>query len=518
MNKQQSLLAAAIAATLALPAVAAEPLPMVVEYKPGKADNLKAALAAHGIEVRRDLAAFNSLSLRLDRSQFKALAGLDGIAGLYPDVPRRLLAEGSASVEVSPYGIAMTQADQLDYLGGKKVCIVDTGFAYGHPDLPDATVDGAPDGGAGPWDQDGHGHGTHVAGTIAATGGNGIGVVGVNATGAMELHIVRVFDDGGGFAYASDLAGAVNDCVAGGADVISMSLGGALESRLEARAMDRAAKAGVLLIAAAGNDGNATHSYPASYDSVMSVAAVDGGGNHADFSQRTAQVEIAAPGVAVLSTVPEGMGSGGMAGVSQDGMGYEANAMEGSAFGDVTAPLADCGLGTESCGDVSGQICLIERGEISFADKVAQCQADGGVGAIVYNNAPGNFSGTLGGSSPLMAVSVSQADGLALLAKAGMDTSLTVAPMTDYGYMSGTSMATPHVSGVAALVWSHFPECGANDIRLALRASAQDLGEGGYDYRFGWGLVQAKDAYDYLMANGCKGGGGKIRGGDGSPR
>ncbi|MFP3416270.1 S8 family serine peptidase, partial [Bacillus sp. SIMBA_074] len=83
--------------------------------------------------------------------------------------------------------------------------------------------------------------------------------------------------------------------------VINMSLGGAGSNTTEGNAMQAAYDANVLLIAAAGNDGNTALSYPASYDSVVSVAAVDDSKAHADFSQRNSQVELAGPGVAVLS-------------------------------------------------------------------------------------------------------------------------------------------------------------------------------------------------------------------------
>jgi subtilisin family serine protease len=76
----------------------------------------------------------------------------------------------------------------------------------------------------------------------------------------------------------------------------------------------------------------------------------------------------------------------------------------------------------------------------------------------------------------------------------------------DYGYMSGTSMATPGVSGVAALVWSNHPNCTGTQIREALKATAKDAGAAGKDDFFGHGIVKAKDASDYLTANGCGGG------------
>jgi subtilisin family serine protease len=64
-------------------------------------------------------------------------------------------------------------------------------------------------------------------------------------------------------------------------------------------------------------------------------------------------------------------------------------------------------------------------------------------------------------------------------------------------------MATPHVSGVAALVWSHFPDCTGEQIRNALNKSAEDLGDAGRDVHYGYGLVQAKSAYNRLMKKGC---------------
>ncbi|SHF98439.1 PA domain-containing protein [Microbulbifer donghaiensis] len=513
MKKQTTLLAAAISAAISLPSLASEPLRLVLEYKPGQGAAVKSALAKKGIEVRRELGDFDSLALTMTKEQLGELKSVSGIAQVYPDTPRRMLDNGGVG-EISPYGIAMTQANQLAYAGGTKVCIIDSGYDYGHADLPAANVNGEM-GLSGPWNQDDHSHGTHVAGTIAALG-NGEGVVGVNSDANMNLHIVRVFNAEGSFAYASDLAGAMTDCAAAGANVISMSLGGGLENPLEEKVVEKMSRDGMLLIAAAGNDANATHSYPASYDGVMSVAAIDDGARHAEFSQRTAQVEIAGPGVNTLSTVPRGMGVNGVGTVSQEDSSYEAIPMVGATTGDISAPLADCGLGSAACENVQDSICLIERGEVSFGIKVANCEAGGGIGAIVYNNQPGNFGGDLGGESPLVAVSVSQADGQALVD--GMEASISIAPLADYDYKSGTSMATPHVSGVAALVWSHFPQCTGADIRMALRASAKDLGEPGYDYQFGWGLVQAKATYDYLATNGCGVNKGKVYGGDGSAR
>jgi serine protease len=75
----------------------------------------------------------------------------------------------------------------------------------------------------------------------------------------------------------------------------------------------------------------------------------------------------------------------------------------------------------------------------------------------------------------------------------------------DYDFFNGTSTATPHVAGVAALIWSKHPECGPTDIRTAMNATAVDLGTPGRDKYYGNGLVQAQDADAYLVQNGCSG-------------
>jgi len=175
----------------------------------------------------------------------------------------------------------------------RTLCIIDSGYYQDHEDLPNAVggysqVDDN-------WARDGFGHGSHVGGTIAAQN-NSLGVVGVTP-GTVNLYIVKFFADDGNATYASNLVDALSRCQAAGANVVSMSLGGSRSVRAEKTAFANAYTAGVLSIAAAGNDGTSALSYPASYDSVMSVAAIDANKVVADFSQYNSAVEIAAPGV-----------------------------------------------------------------------------------------------------------------------------------------------------------------------------------------------------------------------------
>jgi subtilisin family serine protease len=269
----------------------------------------------------------------------------------------------------------------------------------------------------------------------------------------------------------------------------------------EQRAFDSLQTKGVLSIAAAGNDGNATTSYPAGYGSVMSVAALDENKVVATFSQYNSDVEIAGPGVSVLSSVPTGTGQDPV--LSVGSTTYASTAMEGSPVKTATAPLADFGIGDSVNTAVSGKVCLIQRGTVDFATKVLNCQNSGGVGAVVYNNVAGAFGGTLGTTvTSIPSVTASDTDGAAMKAQLGQSATVGI-KASNYAYFDGTSMATPHVSAVAALVWSYFPTCTGSQIRTSLNNSALDLGTAGRDTKYGYGLVQAKAAYDRIKSLGC---------------
>jgi subtilisin family serine protease len=154
----------------------------------------------------------------------------------------------------------------------------------------------------------------------------------------------------------------------------------------------------------------------------------------------------------------------------------------------------------DSVGSWAGKVVLCQRGTITFAQKVSNVQAGGGGGAAIYNNVSGGFAGTLNGTSTIPAISLSMEDGQAALIEVGSASSLVNSAGVGNGYESynGTSMATPHVSGVAALVWSLYPSRTNAEIRDALQKTALDKGTVGRDNAYGYGVVQAKAAYDYL--------------------
>ncbi|MFC3033390.1 S8 family serine peptidase [Pseudoalteromonas fenneropenaei] len=415
--------------------------------------------------------------------------------------------------QVTPYAVYQSQANQVtfDANAGMKVCVIDSGLDASNPDFIWGNITGDNDAGTGNWYAHGGPHGTHVAGTIGAADNN-VGVVGM-APG-VAMHIIKVFN-AEGWGYSSDLAHAANLCSQAGANIISMSLGGGGANSTESNAFANFTAAGGLVVAAAGNDGNNVRSYPAGYPSVMMVGANDADNNIADFSQfpscttgrgknvkddETICVEVTAGGVDTLSTYPADMATS--SNLTADGAFFASSAMENS--GNVTGSLFFMGTAEATNAAASGKVCLIDRGNISFHDKVANCEASGGIGAIIVNNEAGMLYGTLGdtNSTSIPAVGAALEDRAALLAASSANINIGT---SDYGFMSGTSMATPAVSGIAALVWSNFPECTGTEIRAALKATAQDAGAAGKDVYFGYGIVKAADAHAYLTANGCAG-------------
>ncbi|MHC4172105.1 MAG: S8 family peptidase [Planctomycetota bacterium] len=183
---------------------------------------------------------------------------------------------------------------------GAKVAVLDTGIDYKHPDLDDNCYGGVNVINPRKDYKDDNGHGTHVAGIIAAED-NDIGVVGV-APGAY-LYGVKALDRNGS-GWLSDIIAGLEWCVNNGMDIVNMSLGTNSDIQALHDACD-AASAKVILVAAAGNDGGAVD-YPAAYNSVIAVSATNISDGLAYFSSYGPEIEIAAPGVNILSTYKGG--------------------------------------------------------------------------------------------------------------------------------------------------------------------------------------------------------------------
>lgn len=183
---------------------------------------------------------------------------------------------------------------------GVRVAVLDSGVATDNPDI-NPKVDLRQNFTTSRNNEDNYGHGTHVAGIIAATKDNAIGVAGV-CPGCTIL-AGKVLTDNG-FGSSSGLANGINWAVNNGAKVINMSLVVGASSTLQT-AVNNAWNKGVVLVAAAGNSGNSTMVYPAAYPNVIAVGATDNWDRKASFSTfGSGWVDVAAPGVAVYSTFP----------------------------------------------------------------------------------------------------------------------------------------------------------------------------------------------------------------------
>ena len=297
---------------------------------------------------------------------------------------------------------------------GVIVAVVDTGLLVNHPDFQGQVIEGydfikdltsARDGDGMDGDASDPGdlaygtrstfHGTHVAGTIAAASNNNLGAAGI-AWGA-KLMPLRVLGKNGGNSYdvmqaVLYAAGLDNDSgtlPAQRADVINLSLGGAGYSQTEQDAFRRARDAGVIIIAAAGNNNSSSPNYPAAYQGVTSVSAVDSKLGRASYSNFGPLIDVAAPG--------------------------------GSFAWDINN---------------DGQL-----------DGVFSTAGNDSSGSIEYT----------------------------------------------YRLLTGTSMAAPHVAGIAALMKAVNPALtpDAFDTLLASGALTQDIGVPGRDNEFGYGLIDA---------------------------
>ncbi len=351
------------------------------------------------------------------------------------------------------------------------------------------------------------GHGTHVAGTILADGFNG-GLVGVAPEA--KLLMGKVCSDMGCSSVA--IAGGINWAIAEKVDVVNMSLGGAFISNGEAQALQRAEAQGVMVIAASGNGGTGNVSYPAAFGTVLAVGAVDSTLKKADFSQWGPQLAIMGPGVDVISAVPRGTGRGATLKVDlQDGKGL-ADIKSTPFVGSPVVPqssneLVFAGLGKAqdfATVNVRGKFALISRGEIPFKDKVSNAIQAGARGVMIFNNAPGLLQGSLSEDGSEVAVpaamieqSVGEAAKALLLAGNRVSASMSV-DATDFASFQGTSMATPHVAGVAALVRAANKNLTPAQVRDLLKNTATPLGPNEAN-QYGRGLVNAEAAVNQAL-------------------
>jgi subtilisin family serine protease len=297
-------------------------------------------------------------------------------------------------------------------------------------------------------------------------------------------------------------------------DVINMSLGGAMGSRAQAEALQRAESSGVVNVAASGNDGSAKVSFPAAFPSVIAVGATTPQGVRATFSQWGPELAIVAPGTQVKSTVPQGTGRESLVKVMLSGslQQVKSTSFVGSAENDVpyTGTLVFAELGRVedfTKVNVSGQIALIQRGEISFADKVKNAIAAGASAVLIFNNVDGLISGALtqdGSSVGIPVAMVEKLIGDQLVAELGQgvrsEAALATAK-TDFAEFQGTSMATPHAAGVVALIRAANKRLSPQQVREVLLETARPIQSSpGNENEYGRGLVNAEAAVRRAVA------------------
>jgi subtilisin len=213
----------------------------------------------------------------------------------------------SLQAETIPWGIDRIKAPQAwDITKGKgiKIAVCDTGIDYTHPNLSPNYRDGVSFVPTEKDPKDYNGHGTHVAGTIGAAMTGSAGVIGVAPSA--YLYAVKVLSSDRSGQWSWLIAG-IHWCIKNGIQIINMSLGLPSDFPPPPTALERmcnlAWNRGVVLVASAGNDGKDV-GFPAKYQSIMAVSAIDSVNMIAEFSSRGPKIELCAPGVNILSTLP----------------------------------------------------------------------------------------------------------------------------------------------------------------------------------------------------------------------
>jgi subtilisin family serine protease len=418
--------------------------------------------------------------------------------------------------QIVDWGVSKIDAPGAWALGFRgqntKVGIFDSGIDVDHPDL--AVVGGIDLVGDGNGLDDCNGHGTHVAGIVGARDGSRH-TVGVAPSA--QLYSMRFADCAWAGATLEKMIQGVEWAIDNGMDVVNMSFGFGVQgvsvpispSDAAEAAFNEAYARGIVLVAASGNSSTPWVGYPAAYASVIAVGATDDADLIASFSQTGADQELTAPGVNNLASYLVGQGQSTTLTVPTDSdRELDAIALEFAGLTrkqGLTTDAVYANFGTAAdyaSANCAGKTAVVMRGGPTFAQKVEEAMNAGCVGVVIHNHSPGNFNGTLGaattsdGRAWIPAVSITLNDGLYLkdqiAARPTRTSLLNVAG--NLAILSGTSMASPHATGVAALVLSKNPALTPDQVRAILRASSVDLGPAGWDPVFGYGRVQARNA------------------------
>lgn len=287
---------------------------ILVRFKPQTSENIvNLNLNKFNAKINSRLDKLNILVLKVPVAQqdtiVAALSQIPSVEFAEPDPVAHAFVSANDTSISQEWGLYKIQAANTsgssawDITTGNtsvKVAILDTGIDQDHEDLA-AKIVANQNFTTSSTANDLYGHGTHVAGTVAAATNNNLGVAGVGYN--TSLMNVKVLDDAGSGSY-SGIANGIIWATDNGAKVINMSLGGSSGSSTLQNAVNYAASRGVVVVAAAGNNGNTARSYPGYYSNAIAVAATDAGDAKASFSTYGSWVDVAAPGVNVYSTMP----------------------------------------------------------------------------------------------------------------------------------------------------------------------------------------------------------------------
>lgn len=401
-----------------------------------------------------------------------------------------------------------TAWDTLTDCSSVVVAVMDTGMNLAHEDLAaNLWVNGALENGYDFANLDNNptdfnGHGTHVAGTIGARGNNAVGTTGV--CWRVQLMVLKVFPDAGGGASSSALIAAVNYARVNNANIINMSLGGPSFDQLFFNAIKTASDAGVLSVVAAGNDGTNNGSapkYPCNYEiaNVVCVGATNQSNGRAAFSNySTTFVDVGAPGTNILSpwyavwdtpiNIPltNGTWTRNNANFALTGTSLQNPALWDGVVNYANNQTDTAYTSVNTSGIVAGNVYMGVRGESEAnTDYLGFYESAAGGNPITAGVRQFRLSSTTGGAlvtvvsdltlcinTPACTVGF-QFTSSAATTKIGFKIeSLGIDPLVagtaGYESIQGTSMASPHVAGVAALVKASNPAFTAADIKNAL--------------------------------------------------
>lgn len=309
------LLVAALFLCGSLNPASGDPSKKIVVFKQDiSEDQMKAVVEGKGAQIVKRLHLINAMAIKLpEQAVEKVLQALKADASVLR-IDDDLIIEAlrgkpqpptpTQPPQTVPWGISKIQAPQAwayNSGSGVKVAIMDTGIDLSHPDLASNIAGGINEINPLLNADDDNGHGTHVAGIVAALN-NDIGVVGVAPQAS--LYAVKVLNKKGS-GFLSDIIDGISWCISNRILVINMSFGSKSGNQSFSDAIAGAYDAGIAMVAAAGNDGGPVL-YPAKYPQVIAVSATDSSNTIASWSNKGSEVEVAAPGVNINSTYPGG--------------------------------------------------------------------------------------------------------------------------------------------------------------------------------------------------------------------